>query len=162
MENFDLEEGSGECEDIFELCLVSKILAPKILNKQATINIIHSAWKIRASLIISSWSDNVFLLQIRHGNASCKFISREEGMNLGYGSEIRTEVARSLGILVETSQKKMDTTENRVNELVPPLRQSKGGTTTTCNPVTHEVTLIELTRVPRNVGVHLGSGMVAG
>ncbi|KAL7222244.1 hypothetical protein ACSBR1_024036 [Camellia fascicularis] len=59
MENFDLEEGSGECEDIFGLCLVSKIMAPKILNKQARINIIHSVWKIRASLIISSWSDNV-------------------------------------------------------------------------------------------------------
>ncbi|KAL7191355.1 hypothetical protein ACSBR2_023433 [Camellia fascicularis] len=58
MENFDLEEGSGECEDIFGLCLVNKILAPKILSKQATINIIHSAWKIRANLIISSWICN--------------------------------------------------------------------------------------------------------
>ncbi|KAI8020470.1 hypothetical protein LOK49_LG04G00467 [Camellia lanceoleosa] len=63
MESFALLEGTDEIEDVSERCLVGKILAPKNLNKQAVANIIHSAWKTRASVRISPWNENVYLFQ---------------------------------------------------------------------------------------------------
>ncbi|GMP47509.1 hypothetical protein CsSME_00015204 [Camellia sinensis var. sinensis] len=63
MESFDLLEGTDENEDVSGRCLVGKILTPKILNKQAVLNIIHSAWKTRKSVRISSWNDNAYLFQ---------------------------------------------------------------------------------------------------
>ncbi|KAL7175593.1 hypothetical protein ACSBR2_029233 [Camellia fascicularis] len=63
MDNFDLSKGLDECEDVSKLCLVGKILAPKILNKLDVSNILHRAWKTRADVSISPWNDNVFLFQ---------------------------------------------------------------------------------------------------
>ncbi|KAL7219937.1 hypothetical protein ACSBR2_012906 [Camellia fascicularis] len=59
----DLQEGSDENVDVSNLCLVGKILALKNLNKTAVSNIIQGAWKTRAKLAISSWSNNIFLFQ---------------------------------------------------------------------------------------------------
>lgn len=38
--------------------------------------------------------------RIGHDNASCKFVSKEEGLNLGYGPKLRTGLARSLVYLL--------------------------------------------------------------
>ncbi|KAF5958422.1 hypothetical protein HYC85_005647 [Camellia sinensis] len=63
MESLALLEGTDETADVSERCSVGKILAPKNLNKQAVTNIIHSAWKTRASVRISPWNENVYLFQ---------------------------------------------------------------------------------------------------
>ncbi|KAI8000015.1 hypothetical protein LOK49_LG09G01931 [Camellia lanceoleosa] len=63
MESFDLLKGTDESEDVSGRCLVGKILAPKLLNRQVVLNIIHSAWKTRKPVRISSWNDNVYLFQ---------------------------------------------------------------------------------------------------
>ncbi|KAI8030947.1 hypothetical protein LOK49_LG01G00840 [Camellia lanceoleosa] len=64
--SIELDEDSDERYDNSNLCLVGKILAPKILNKNAVSKIIHSAWKTRVDVSISSWSENVYLF--RFGN----------------------------------------------------------------------------------------------
>lgn len=61
----DLEgiEGSGENVDISPLCLLGKILAPKKLNRTGVTNILQGTWRPRSKLLISPWSENVFLFQ---------------------------------------------------------------------------------------------------
>ncbi|KAF5947497.1 hypothetical protein HYC85_013454 [Camellia sinensis] len=62
-DRFELCEGSDENEDISNRCLLGKILASKSLNQQAVSNILLDAWRSRAKLEISSWSENSFLFQ---------------------------------------------------------------------------------------------------
>lgn len=50
----ELEEGMDESVDNSNLCLIGKILVPKLLNKQAVSRIILGAWKTRAEVTISS------------------------------------------------------------------------------------------------------------
>ncbi|KAL7199653.1 hypothetical protein ACSBR2_021863 [Camellia fascicularis] len=56
-----LEDGGCEAETVSKFCLIGKVLAPKILNKNAVASIINSAWKLRGTLTTSPWSDNIFL-----------------------------------------------------------------------------------------------------
>ncbi|KAL7213007.1 hypothetical protein ACSBR2_015666 [Camellia fascicularis] len=61
------QEGSGESEDISNLCLIGKLLAPKTLNKAAVAKIIRAAWRTRGELSISPWTNNIFLFQFTDG-----------------------------------------------------------------------------------------------
>ncbi|KAI8009382.1 hypothetical protein LOK49_LG06G02911 [Camellia lanceoleosa] len=56
-----LEAGVCEAETVSQFCLIGKVLVPKILNRNAVSSIINSAWKLRGTLAISPWSDNIFL-----------------------------------------------------------------------------------------------------
>ncbi|KAI8010323.1 hypothetical protein LOK49_LG06G01269 [Camellia lanceoleosa] len=56
-----LEDGGCKAETVSKFCLIGKVLAPKILNRNAVSSIINSAWKLRGTLTISAWSDNIFL-----------------------------------------------------------------------------------------------------
>ncbi|GMP54839.1 hypothetical protein CsSME_00019872 [Camellia sinensis var. sinensis] len=76
METLDLSEGCDECEDVSELCLVGKILNPKILNRTAISNILQSAWKPRSQLVISPWGDNVYLFQFSKSEDRCKVLAK--------------------------------------------------------------------------------------
>ncbi|KAL7168510.1 hypothetical protein ACSBR2_038862 [Camellia fascicularis] len=62
-ESVELLEGTDENVVVSNLCLISKVLAPKNLKKQGIMNIIKGAWKAGAKLEISPWSDNVFIFQ---------------------------------------------------------------------------------------------------
>ncbi|KAI8021070.1 hypothetical protein LOK49_LG03G02358 [Camellia lanceoleosa] len=74
METLDLSEECDECEDVSELCLVWKILTPKILNRIAISNILQSVWKPRSQLVISSWGDNVYVFQFSKSEDWCKVL----------------------------------------------------------------------------------------
>ncbi|KAI8031044.1 hypothetical protein LOK49_LG01G02339 [Camellia lanceoleosa] len=63
MECFELLEGLDECEDVSNLDLVEKILAPKILNKTTVSNILMGVLKTRAKVLISPWNNNMFFFQ---------------------------------------------------------------------------------------------------
>lgn len=45
LEILDLEEGSGETGEVSNLCLVGKVLSPKIINNIAVTNVCTTAWK---------------------------------------------------------------------------------------------------------------------
>ncbi|KAI7992412.1 hypothetical protein LOK49_LG12G01664 [Camellia lanceoleosa] len=76
METLNLSEDCDECEDVSELCLVGKILAPKILNRTAVSNILQSAWKPRSKLMISPWGDNVYMFQFADSKDRCKVLDK--------------------------------------------------------------------------------------
>lgn len=57
----DLEEGSGETRVVGNLCLVGKVLNPKLLNTTAITNICTTAWKTRSPFSVTSWTNNIFL-----------------------------------------------------------------------------------------------------
>ncbi|KAL7239454.1 hypothetical protein ACSBR2_005372 [Camellia fascicularis] len=120
----DLQKGSDENVDVSNLCLVGKILAPQNLNKTAVLNIIQGAWKTRAKLHqgdqLKRWISNGAISRFRlgHDNSSCKFVSREEGKNSGYGLELRTSRAPRLDTSVKQIRHWVDAAEERVRNLV--------------------------------------------
>ncbi|KAI8528202.1 hypothetical protein RHMOL_Rhmol12G0132200 [Rhododendron molle] len=59
----DLEEGSGETGVVGNLCLVGKVLNPKLLNTTAITNICTTAWKTRSPFSVTSWNNNIFLFR---------------------------------------------------------------------------------------------------
>ncbi|KAL7208364.1 hypothetical protein ACSBR1_030171 [Camellia fascicularis] len=75
MESFVFPEVSDECDDVSDLCLVGKILTPKSLNRTAVSNILLGAWKTRASVSISPWTDKVFLFQFAEAQDWRKVLS---------------------------------------------------------------------------------------
>ncbi|KAL7237694.1 hypothetical protein ACSBR2_003908 [Camellia fascicularis] len=60
--------------------------------------------------------------RIGHDNKSCKFVTREEGKLSGYGPELRTGVARNLGLAIEYYRDQIDGLEDN---LQPILSQKK-------------------------------------
>ncbi|KAF7152826.1 hypothetical protein RHSIM_Rhsim01G0110700 [Rhododendron simsii] len=56
--------------------------------------------------------------RIGHDNRSCKFVNREEGMNSGYGPELRTGRVRRSQIPIEIIRQEVDEAEIRVNQLL--------------------------------------------
>ncbi|KAL7229888.1 hypothetical protein ACSBR2_008442 [Camellia fascicularis] len=50
LDSISLDDGDEINEEMSNRCLIGKILAPKLLNKQAASSIIRNAWTMRASL----------------------------------------------------------------------------------------------------------------
>ncbi|GMP69020.1 hypothetical protein CsSME_00028421 [Camellia sinensis var. sinensis] len=84
MDCFNLLEGSGECKDVSDLCLVRKILAPKALNRFEVSNILLGAWRTRAEVCILPWSDNIFLFQFSDAEDRRKVLSEAPWSIMGY------------------------------------------------------------------------------
>ncbi|KAF7136176.1 hypothetical protein RHSIM_Rhsim08G0187900 [Rhododendron simsii] len=55
IEILDLEEGSGETREVTNLCLVGRILSPKVLNAAAISNVFSSVWRTRAPFSMVPW-----------------------------------------------------------------------------------------------------------
>ncbi|KAL7180279.1 hypothetical protein ACSBR1_043488 [Camellia fascicularis] len=58
-----LEDGDLGLDAVFPSSLIGKVLATKTLNKNVVSSIIIGAWKVRGTLNISHWSDNVYHFQ---------------------------------------------------------------------------------------------------
>ncbi|KAG5524196.1 hypothetical protein RHGRI_031006 [Rhododendron griersonianum] len=183
----DLEEGSSETGEVSNLCLVRKVLSPKIINNTAITNVCSTAWKTRSPFSVIPWNNNVFLFRFEeaedrelvlmerpwsvmnsllvlrlvetgiaipdhdfslkvksalkkdlwisykyeklsdlcfacgrfgHDNRSCRFTPRNEGLNFGYGPEIRGQGVRRSNIPIEVIRHEVDMAEDRVAELV--------------------------------------------
>ncbi|KAF7145512.1 hypothetical protein RHSIM_Rhsim04G0053400 [Rhododendron simsii] len=56
--------------------------------------------------------------RIGHDNRSCKMVNREEGLNFGYGPELRTSRARRAPIPIEEIRQEVDEAEIRVENLL--------------------------------------------
>lgn len=56
--------------------------------------------------------------RIGHDNRSCKMVNREEGLNSGYGPELRTGRARRAPIPIEEIRQQVDEVEIRVESLL--------------------------------------------
>lgn len=65
-EILDLEEGGGETGEISNLCIVGKILSPKMLNVAAVSNILTAAWRCKSPFSVVSWNNNVFLFRFEN------------------------------------------------------------------------------------------------
>lgn len=63
MEYLDLEEGSGETNEIKDLCVVGKVLSNKPCHVSAVSNVCNIAWKTRASFSVVPWGNNIFLFR---------------------------------------------------------------------------------------------------
>ncbi|KAI8547585.1 hypothetical protein RHMOL_Rhmol07G0207600 [Rhododendron molle] len=224
LEILDLEEGAGETGEVSNLCLVGKVLNPKIINSIAITNICTTAWKTRSPFSVTPWNNNVFLfrfeeaedrelihglpvekmtranaeiigkrfpkllaieinptgimldrsfLRVRveinlelpilkgfwlsvksalkkdlwisckyeklsdlcfacgrfgHDNRSCRFTPRNEGLNFGYGLEIRAQGVRRSNIPIKVIRHEVDMAEIRVAKLLErrPLVQGEG------------------------------------
>lgn len=63
LEILDLEEGSSETGEVSNLCLVGKVLSPKIINNIAITNVCSTAWKTRSPFSVIPWNNNVFLFR---------------------------------------------------------------------------------------------------
>ncbi|KAG5522535.1 hypothetical protein RHGRI_034634 [Rhododendron griersonianum] len=63
LEILDLEEGSGETEEVSNHCLIGKILSPKAINTVAVTNICTTAWRTRSPFSVTSWNNNIFLFR---------------------------------------------------------------------------------------------------
>ncbi|KAF7116964.1 hypothetical protein RHSIM_RhsimUnG0009800 [Rhododendron simsii] len=84
-----------------------------------------------------------------HDNKSCRFNPRNEGLNFGYGPEIRAQEARRSSIPIEVIRHEVDMAEIRVAELIAqrPLFQGEGSGT--CLPRSLG-TCLEPSRVRQN------------
>lgn len=56
--------------------------------------------------------------RIGHDNRSCRFVNREDGMNSGYGPELRTGRVRRSQIPIEIIRQQVDEAEIQVNQLL--------------------------------------------
>ncbi|KAI8020714.1 hypothetical protein LOK49_LG03G03479 [Camellia lanceoleosa] len=56
--------------------------------------------------------------RIGHDNKSCKFVTREEGILSGYGPELRTGMARNLGLVVEYYCDQIDDLEDNLQPIL--------------------------------------------
>lgn len=63
MEYLDLEEGSGETNEIKNLCVVGKVLSNKPCHVSAVSNVCNIAWKTRAPFSVVPWGNNIFLFR---------------------------------------------------------------------------------------------------
>ncbi|KAI8027305.1 hypothetical protein LOK49_LG02G02848 [Camellia lanceoleosa] len=94
LESISLDDGDEINAEVANRCLIGKILAPKQLNKQAGPSL--AVW---ISFKFEKLSDFCFDCgRIGHDRRGCKFVSREVDKVSGYGSELRTGIAKSNGV----------------------------------------------------------------
>ncbi|KAI8002451.1 hypothetical protein LOK49_LG08G01448 [Camellia lanceoleosa] len=65
--------------------------------------------------------------RIGHDKKACKFVTREEGMGSGYGSDLPTGIARSTGLLVEYYKQQVDEMDIRLRPLLNRFREQLAG-----------------------------------
>ncbi|KAF7119989.1 hypothetical protein RHSIM_Rhsim13G0038300 [Rhododendron simsii] len=63
LEILDLDVGSGKTGEVSNLCLVGKVLSPKIINSITITNVCTTAWKTRSPFSVTPCNNNVFLFR---------------------------------------------------------------------------------------------------
>lgn len=79
-----LKDVGCEAETVSKFCLIGKVLAPKTLNRNAVSSIINSAWKMRGTLTISPWSDNIFLFHCTEAEDCNRILIESPWSIMGY------------------------------------------------------------------------------